>query len=548
MRERIPFFLSFRSASKLTDLPPETISIIFKENPCSIPRWYVQNNPHVLASLDAMEEELNKPPFELGINGRKICFVKELNLSGKGINGTNIGPLTNAIRNNAMPFLRKIDLSFNNLSTAIHDFADAIQSYRFLTELVLNNSSIKDEGIAALAAAIDSLPKLKTIVLDKFVVRDDDVTVRMDLKEKPQLTPQLNDIYIKIIAKILSNGALPKLKTILMDKFSIQEDSDEKVLDLNSQKLNDTDVVFIAKVLGNGALPSLTELDLSGNMIGDEGIKALTAVGDGVLPCLNTLHLHTNKITDKGFSFLMPLFEKDGKFSKLTHFSIGGRDDSIGSGVTDKGMKEFADILAMGALPNLEYLSLDNQIGDDGMKKFAAALKKGSGALQSLEELLLTGNKIGDAGMKEFADAVNSDRGVLQSLTGLSFAGNQIGDTGLKVLAAALMTSSKGLPSLTVLNLSNNQIGDTGMKEFATTLVSGRNALPNLTFLSISRNKIGDPGLNAFATAPSIRREALQSLTELDLRDNQIGDKGVNAFQVAVRRYLPNLKSLTLDF
>ena len=78
---------------------------------------------------------------------------------------------------------------------------------------------------------------------------------------------------------------------------------------------------------------------------------------------MTKLHLLGNQITDDGFSILMPFLEKDGKLSGLTEFSIG-------SGVTDKGMKEFADILAIGAL--------------------ATAI--GNGALPKLTKLNLHGN------------------------------------------------------------------------------------------------------------------------------------------------------------
>ena len=54
------------------------------------------------------------------------------------------------------------------------------------------------------------------------------------------------------------------------------------------------------------------------------------------------LYLDGNQISDDGFATLIPLLNKDGKLSGLTGFGIG-------SGITDKGMKEFTDILSMGA-------------------------------------------------------------------------------------------------------------------------------------------------------------------------------------------------------
>ena len=66
---------------------------------------------------------------------------------------------------------------------------------------------------------------------------------------------------------------------------------------------------------------------------------------------LTVLHLGLNNITDYGLATLMPLMHKDGKLSNLTEFSIG-------KGITDKGMIEFSNLLATGALPQLKDLYL----------------------------------------------------------------------------------------------------------------------------------------------------------------------------------------------
>ena len=95
-------------------------------------------------------------------------------------------------------------------------------------------------------------------------------------------------------------------------------------------------------------------LRLNDNNIGDAGLTALAkAVESGALDKLTVLHLAANQITDDGFATLMPFLKKGGKLSNLTKFSIG-------SGVTDKGMKEFADILSSGALASLKDLYVDN--------------------------------------------------------------------------------------------------------------------------------------------------------------------------------------------
>ena len=71
------------------------------------------------------------------------------------------------------------------------------------------------------------------------------------------------------------------------------------------------------------------------------------ACAGGALAKLTVLHLVNNNITDDGFATLFPLLENGGKLSALTTFSIG-------SGVTDKGMSQFADLLASGAMAQLK--------------------------------------------------------------------------------------------------------------------------------------------------------------------------------------------------
>ena len=94
------------------------------------------------------------------------------------------------------------------------------------------------------------------------------------------------------------------------------------------------------------AMANLQELWLNRNQIGDDGMKALADVlksPKGALASLQQLYLQNNNITDDGFETLMPLLKKGGKLSNLTGFGIGTH-------ITDKGMTQFTEILAMGAL------------------------------------------------------------------------------------------------------------------------------------------------------------------------------------------------------
>ena len=124
------------------------------------------------------------------------------------------------------------------------------------------------------------------------------------------------------------------------------------------------------------------ELWLHGNEIGDVGMSAFAnACAKGSFANLTVLHLLQNEITDDGFAALFPLIKKDGKLSGLKEFSIG-------SGITDKSMTEFADLLAKGSLAQLTRLELHfNKIGDPGLTSLADACAKGSLAQLTVRSL-----------------------------------------------------------------------------------------------------------------------------------------------------------------
>ena len=89
----------------------------------------------------------------------------------------------------------------------------------------------------------------------------------------------------------------------------------------------------------------------------------------------------------------------------------------------------------------LQALGLSrNQIGDEGMQAFSAAIS--SGSMGSLQQLWLGRNAIGDAGMIAFADALKSPIGFMGGLQALGLSRNQIGDEGMKAFSAAISSGS----------------------------------------------------------------------------------------------------------
>ncbi|EOD19123.1 hypothetical protein EMIHUDRAFT_369653, partial [Emiliania huxleyi CCMP1516] len=89
--------------------------------------------------------------------------------------------------------------------------------------------------------------------------------------------------------------------------------------------------------------------------------------------------------------------EQFGKATVLKYTNLGWGDAEAA---------QLAEVLASGAAPRLDTLSLgNNKIGDEGCKALAAALGK-EGAAPRLEYLYLDNNEIGDEGCKALAAAL----------------------------------------------------------------------------------------------------------------------------------------------
>ena len=85
-------------------------------------------------------------------------------------------------------------------------------------------------------------------------------------------------------------------------------------------------------------------------------------------------------------------------------------------------MSFYARFFVQGALASLQTLGLSaNRIGDDGLKALAEACRAG-GALASCQTLVLESNLIGDTGMKALADACAM--GALPQLEAVTLWGN----------------------------------------------------------------------------------------------------------------------------
>ena len=162
----------------------------------------------------------------------------------------------------------------------------------------------------------------------------------------------------------------------------------------------DEGAALLAAGLRRGGLPSLKLLSFEGVQLGDQGAAALaTALTKRTLPALVGLDLIDSQIGDAGLVALAPVVRQ---LPNLDYLSL---DNNL---IGDRGLASLLAEPVEGALPSLRSLYLfDNQITDSGCAKLASALR--GGALPNLDECNLTGNP-GEAAQEAVHAVLNSRR------------------------------------------------------------------------------------------------------------------------------------------
>jgi len=243
-----------------------------------------------------------------------------------------------------------------------------------------------------------------------------------------------------------------------------RNDSDFVSLDLGFKKLVLSDLRELANALAKNN--NITTLDLSGNLIGDEGAEIIAQV-----PHVTTLIISENNIRNKGAETLSK--NTTLKTLILTNNEI----DSTGAKLLSESK----------TLTTLDLTG--NQVDDEG----AVALAGNT----ILFSLILSHNKIGIIGLQALANNT--------TLNSLNLSYNEVSSEGAQIIAKSTTLKS--------LNLAGNNIETIGIIALA----------HNSSFesLDVSFNKVSDEGASALANHPTLRF--------LNLSYNQVGCEGAQA-------------------
>mmetsp|Transcript_32044 Transcript_32044/g.55259 ORF Transcript_32044/g.55259 Transcript_32044/m.55259 type:complete len:326 (-) Transcript_32044:1124-2101(-) len=218
---------------------------------------------------------------------------------------------------------------------------------------------------------------------------------------------------------------------------------------LSNAGLDDLDALTVALQLYRRENP-LHILDLSGNIISDEGIEA---VGNSLTihPELTDLYLGDNYFSSTGLIALTRTLPDLVNLDTLSLTGLNLDDDSI---------TELASALMAMTECKLRRLYLSqNMIGDDGFLSLVVVF---SSSKVNLEVLDLSHNLLTSSGLRAMSGLLEGDYGIIQ----LFLAENTFDVEGLESLSEGLCSNT----SLKLLSLAKSGIDDEAFRPLIATL------------------------------------------------------------------------------
>ncbi|KAL1251670.1 hypothetical protein QQF64_019466, partial [Cirrhinus molitorella] len=415
--------------------------------------------------------------------------------------------------------LRELDLSHNNLQdSGVELLSGELKNNCKLEKLRLSNCSISEEGYKALASALRSNPS-HLIELD--LIGNDpgqsgvkeldgllqDPNCQLKLKFLSPAADQACQYVTEIVGKNplllrdldisdckLGDTQVNQMAALLQDKHC----------KLNTLMLNNNSITAKGCAVLTSAFNSnpsnLTELDLSGNKLGDSGIEKICPLLKNTLCRLQKLKLSDCSITEEGYKALASVLRSNP--SHLIELDLKGNDPG------QSGVKELNDLLQD---PNcqLKTMRFVGSAADEACQYVTRIVGKNP---LLLRELNLSERELGDTRVNQIAALLQDKHCKLNTLI---LSDCSITEEGYKALASALRSNPSHLIEL---DLTGNDPGQSGVKELNYLLQCRYYSLKTLRFLKCPAAQEACEYLTkVLGVNPLI-------LKELDLSEDKLGD------------------------
>ncbi|XP_076842220.1 ribonuclease inhibitor-like [Brachyhypopomus gauderio] len=282
----------------------------------------------------------------------------------------------------------------------------------------------------------------------------------------------------------------------------------------------------LASVLTSNS--SLRELDLSGNILRNSGVKILCSGLESKDCKLEKLSLSYCMITEVGCAALCSALRSNPS-SHLRELNLHYNKS------VDSGVKQLSDLLEDSNC-KLEKLDLsDCSIREEDCAALCSALKKNPSS--HLRDLNLNSNKPGDSGVKQLSALMEDPHCKLEKL---DLSDCSIREEGCAALCSALKKNPSS--HLRELNLNYNEPGDSGVKQLSALL-----KYPHCTLEILDLSDCGITEKGCAALCSALKKNPSSHLRELNLNSNKPGDSGVKLLSDLLENPHCTLEKLNLS-
>jgi Ran GTPase-activating protein (RanGAP) involved in mRNA processing and transport len=361
--------------------------------------------------------------------------------------------------------------------------AEALGTYKSLSQLLLTSNKITDLGMTTLAQAVKHNTTLTEIDLD---LGRNKIGIVGWASFFDALATNKSVETLNIFNSLSDDGSV-LLFEALKSNTTLTE------LELRGNDVANNGAGMLAETLKSNT--ALASLDLSYNRIETEGAMALLHSLKECNISLKRIEIGYNWLAASMIDAIRYVVSANHAGIRLIH---AHGELNLTSRMHWCHSKILSEELAMNTTVTVLTLG-SNMITDDGAAHIAAALEKN----RTLGELGLSGNRISDRGALAIANVLHKNT----TLQGLDLSDNSIGDDGVANLADALK-----------LNTS-------------------------LTKLALRKNRFGCDGAAAVAYAIATNT----SLRTLDMSCNNINDKGTATLLMSLRAYNHTVLKLNLE-